>query len=533
MAANWLRGSGALLLLALAVMAVYADVYDNAFLLDDEFLILKNAFLRNWDSLGDIFTTSSTAGFGGTDNFYRPLQITLYLLVYQFAGASEPAFHFLNIMLHAANACLLLVLARGLGFNPVAAFLAALLWAVHPVHTEAVTYMSATADVLYAFFCLLGAAVLAHGPARRAMLPACVCFIAGLLAKETAIIFPLLAISVVSFRHEGAGRARALLATWPLWLIAAIYIALRFTLLDFDGMDFYKTPNHYSEDMAVRVWTFLATLPAYLQMLFWPAGLHMEREFPVFASAAAGPVLGGAAIMLLASALFVRGAFGKAGRGARSLGWGIFWAGAAYAPCTGILLPVNALVLEHWLYLPAAGLAIGAGEAVAVTLGRWRRAQSFAVIAALAVAATLGICTYRQNTVWRDAVTFYSHILRHESGVARVYNNLGMAYEERGDYARAVEQYRKAIALYDVYPQTHHNLALALLRGPGARAHLAEAIAELQRAIEMDPGFFHAYGALADAYAAMGDAEQAEFYRSRFKALMQEKRLQAYPRAQP
>src|SRR5580704_14195827 len=143
-------------ILVLAVLAAYGNVYDNAFLYDDESLILKNTFLQDWHSIGAIFSTSITAGANMPGGFYRPLQIFLYLLIYQFAGPSTFAFHALNISLHAANACLVYVLGRRLRFRKLAVFLGALLWAMHPVHTEIIAYISGAADPLYVFFCLLG-----------------------------------------------------------------------------------------------------------------------------------------------------------------------------------------------------------------------------------------------------------------------------------------------------------------------------------------------------------------------------------------
>src|SRR5271154_2856454 len=103
--------------LVLAVFAVYGNVYENAFLYDDESLILKNIFLRSWHSIGAIFSTSITAGANIPGGFYRPLQILLYLIIYQFAGLSTPAFHLLNIGLHAANVCLVYLLGRKLRFS--------------------------------------------------------------------------------------------------------------------------------------------------------------------------------------------------------------------------------------------------------------------------------------------------------------------------------------------------------------------------------------------------------------------------------
>src|SRR5690242_11580071 len=89
-----------LLTLLLAVLAAYANVYGNGFLLDDEFLLQKNRFVADAEYFWRIFASSSTMGAGGTDSFYRPMQTLAYFVVVQLFGLSIPALHFLNVSLH-------------------------------------------------------------------------------------------------------------------------------------------------------------------------------------------------------------------------------------------------------------------------------------------------------------------------------------------------------------------------------------------------------------------------------------------------
>ena len=145
------------LLLAAAVFLAYASVYDNAFLFDDDLIIVMNRFLPNWGSLPHLLTASTTDGARIAGGFYRPMQLLAYFIVYHlFGGLNTIGFHLLNVGLHAANACLMYALGRRLGFNAGACFFATLVWAMHPLHTEAITYMSGTADPLFVFFTMLG-----------------------------------------------------------------------------------------------------------------------------------------------------------------------------------------------------------------------------------------------------------------------------------------------------------------------------------------------------------------------------------------
>jgi hypothetical protein len=253
----------------LAIFAAYSNVYHNAFLYDDKTLITDNFFLTSWRSFDTLFVTSTLQGnnLRNIDSFYRPLQILLYLFICQTAGPSTVAFHLLNISLHALNACLLFTLGVKMGFQRSATMLAVLLWALHPVQTEAVTYMSGTADPLCGAFLLPGVLVLAAGFNPPRVMSACFFLALALLSKETAVVFPLLAMGLLFYSSEERWALSTYLKTWPFWLLTGLYYLGRTTVLNFSGM----FPNISVED---RIYTFLASLPVYLRFLVWPTDLH-------------------------------------------------------------------------------------------------------------------------------------------------------------------------------------------------------------------------------------------------------------------
>ena len=280
------------------VLITYANVFGNAWLFDDEFLVLKNTFLDSFANVGRILTSSSTAGAGFHDLFYRPTQGLAYLVVNQAFGRTPAAFHALNVGLHAVNAVLILHLGRRLRLGRVAAFAAALLWAVHPLHVEAVTYVSATADPLHALFVLVGLNVLVASRAARATWAAAACFVLGLLSKESAIVFPALFTAVIFARARDPFAWRAYRRTLPFWAIAALYVLLRRAVPLIDaGLNFYARPDAYADHALTRVWTALAALPAYAEILVWPHDLHMDRTFPTFTTPWSWAVMGGVGLV--------------------------------------------------------------------------------------------------------------------------------------------------------------------------------------------------------------------------------------------
>ncbi len=268
-------------LLAAAVLLAYANVYHNEFLFDDPVLITGNKFLTSWRYIGTLFTTHIDRGSSGGqyhDPFYRPLQMLLYLFVYQLAGPSTVAFHALNVALHALNACLLYALGVRLGFQRIAVLLGALLWALHPVHTEAVTYMSGTADPLCGTFLLAALLALAPGFSSRRVAVACCFSILALLSKENRCGF--------SAAGDGAGfLPRRKQVVDPRVFENLAVLAGGDSLPDgaVDNPEFHgRIQRVYQRRNTLHrppFYTSLATLPVYLRLLVWPAELHMERGF--------------------------------------------------------------------------------------------------------------------------------------------------------------------------------------------------------------------------------------------------------------
>ena len=194
-------------------------------------------------------------------------------------------------------------------------------------------------------------------------------FLLGLLSKETAVVFPGLIIACLYLTSPQRLNFKTYLRVWPLVLIVLAFMIWRLSSSAFDGPQtyarLYDMPGFgnlrlYSENPSWRLYTFFATLPGYAGLLLWPAGLHMERQFPVYAVPWTPMALGGVAIVAVAAAQII---WGKGKRGL-PLSWGLLWFGAAHFPDSGLLVPVNSLFLEHWMYLPTIGLFLGIAQSL-------------------------------------------------------------------------------------------------------------------------------------------------------------------------
>lgn len=523
-------------LLFLAVLCVYANSFFNGFVFDDDLLITGNTYLQDWFHIGDIWTGSTTGGVHIAGGFFRPLQIFLYLLAHQLGGGSTFPFHLLNFSLHAANACLMYLLGKRMGFAPAGVFIAALIWGVHPLHTEAITYMSATADPLFALFCLMGANILLPDFTLRKFLYVLPVFALGLVSKETMTMFPLLASVCMAtqwFRvrtdAERRFEGRRFWPLLPLWGIAIAFAVWRMHSPGFDGPQtyarLYELPSFanlkaYADHPWLRVCTFFATLPDYLTLLAWPTDLHMERSFPVFDSIWRLQPLLGLLFFIACGILVLAAASAAPASPLFPLAWGVLWFFTTHAPDTGLMVPMNSLFLEHWMYLPSVGLFLGIAECVArIEMPRARQMRIGLACAAGLFALAMAGKTVAQNQLWRDPVVFYNNIFAHGEKSARARNNLALYYSDKGEYQRAIEQFKQAIATSDSYAETHHNLALTYLRAGMGGGNIFKAIEELKRAVELDQNFYRSWQVLGELLAMTGEKQQAEICRARGKAL--------------
>lgn len=529
------------LVLVAAVFAAYANVYKNDFLFDDFHLIVNNQFLKSWSHLPDLLTLPNMAGGGRTDGFYRPVPALIHLFAYQGFGASVVAFHALNVLLHAANTCLVYLLGRRLNLKAGAALAGALLWGLHPLHTEAVTFMAAMPELLWSFFCLLGLVVMLPDFTVRRIWAAMLFFLLALGCKQAAMVFPAMATLSLFLVHQERHRLSTYIRLWPLWLMTGVYIAVltaHLNAVNFDMRDPWDSTDMtaYMDSMLVRLFTSLATLPVYFKLIVWPHGLHMERDFPVFETLRNAQVLAGVAIV---TAGLLPVLWGGTRRGL-ALTFGVLWFAVALSPNTGVLKPINALISEHWLYFPTIGLFLGVAATAAHLL---RDKKAFAAGLVLLAALPLAVKTHFQNRVWESSISFNENILANGGRPARAHNNLIEAYMAAGEFDKSLEHYRIAqdlprdndtnriaalhtfVALAHLHVRTDGTGSIqlpAVIEALPQSKHIPEAIEELERAVAVNPAYVWAPIFLSLIYDYLGDKEKAVLYNRKAEEILKQ-----------
>lgn len=453
---------------ALAV-ALYLNVLPNTFIFDDWQQIVDNPFLRRPDGLRKIFTTGVWEFLGpvGVSNFYRPLMHAAFYVAFRLFDLNPAGYHAVSILLHAALSLLVFAVIARISGSRLTGAAAGLLFAAHPVHTEAVAWISAYPELLCSLFSLLALwlylrAEEAVGTVRVLLhLAVGPILLLALLAKEIAVAVPLLLVGYELLVRRANGRA-ALRVVWPAYASAAagiaVYLAARVHALKALFPAETKTVPPWE-----HLWTAVAVFYRCLWVQVWPLRLHvfyyLDRNRSPMEPAVVAGLLSIVGTALLGWWLYRR-------RRPEVLAIPLYLLPLAPA----FLLPyaaINLPMAERYVYLPSAGFCwlLAAGlVALAQWIGEGRRGYWLVGGLFVIVLVAYSARAVARNRDWRDEIAFYRQTIADFPGFPRAYLNLGEALMRRNRLPEALDVTREAIRLSPNYPDPHMNLGLIYWR---------------------------------------------------------------------
>lgn len=477
---------------------IYANTLVNGLFFDDEHFIYNNQAVTTF-SLPDLFGHSLSTGAGQLSNYYRPLLFTGFAFEYALFKDAGFIYHLNSMLLHIGATIGIFLILQKLFQNRFISLLTALLFLIHPVQTEAVSYASGRGDPLSLFFSVI-AIYLSLRRSTRSYIFALFFFICALLSKELALITPGLLFLSHLFLEKTLSRKAFLKAfkkALPFFAISIGYFILRITVLNFSNtLNFHQTESIYTESLFVRLTTFFHLIPTYLSLLIFPKDLFMERDSLIAIQTTPTIASSLSFLSLLALAFF---AFLKRNQ-YPILAFGLAWIGISFIPTSGIL-PINGIFYEHFLYYPSIGFFVILSWLLWIILKKIPSlVQNLLLLLLFFLILILSVRTIARNSEWRNPIVFYEQTLSYAPS-ARAYNNLAMAYAESNQLEKAVEKYRAAIQLVDAYPETRYNLGNVYVKTNNVKA----AEHEYKEALRIDPAFYYAYIQLMGIYTARED----------------------------
>ena len=519
-----MRGVRLRLIVAASVFAfafaLYLPSIGAGFVWDDLALIRDNRFIHDGSQLranltGDFFRRS---GDPTSIGHWRPLVTATYMADWRIGRGSPAAFHAHNALLHALAAALVAVLALELGLPAAAAAAGGALFAAHPAHVEAVSWISGRPDLLCGLFVVVALGLDARrgergGTALRAASATATAL--ALLSKEMAVAVavaaPLRAVVVPGGVERDHSRARrAFDAAWPHVAVIAAYAVVRLGVLGI----LPRAPAAAGRGRLALFATWWSAFLEYVRVLVWPAHLSIVPRVGIAASLASPRVVLGAALALGAGALAWRLRVERP-----VAAWSLAAFLASLAPLTNFVVPVRAAAgvafpwAERFLFVPSIFAALLAASLLPrsfPTRPRWLGAGVALVLVALAARAAA------RERVWADQATLFAAAVVEAPGDGGAEATLGGALADTGDWAEAESHLRRAVALAPDNALARFNLGNVLRH----RDDLAAAGAEYEAALAAEPGLPQAWLNLGLVRVAQGRVEDAaEAFRSADRAL--------------
>ena len=496
--------------LVVATLAAYQNSLFGPFIFDDTMAITDNPTIRDLGRIGEVLSPPPAGSVGS-----RPL-INLSLAVnYAISGLNPWSYHVGNVAIHLLAGLALFGIVRRTLLIPHStswAFAAALLWTLHPLQTESVTFVIQRTECLMGLFYLLtlycfirytkGRSAFAkassfagasadrsadeEGGGRGWACLAVVCCLLGMASKEVMVSAPLIVLLydrtfvAGSFRLAWQRRRAVYLGLAATWIPLAYWVVA--TGANRGGAAGFGT--------SISWWIYGLTqcraILHYLRLFLWPHPLVIDYGDGVVGSVLAAMPQALAVLLLLVGTLVAL-------RRRPALGFLGAWFFLILAPSSSIVPLATQTMAEHRMYLPLAALVILFALGVAAWLGR----RGFPVL--LILAAVLGFLTASRNEDYRSAVSIWTDTLAHNPLSSRAHNNLAVALAEiPGGQAQAIAHYEAALRLRPDSIEAHNNLGKALARIHGRQS---EAIAQYEAALRLNPNYVEAHYDLAVSLA--------------------------------
>ncbi len=521
------RAGPALLLFAMTLLA-YAATRHAGFVWNDPDYVTR-ADLRSWSGLWRIWFE-----VGSTEQHY-PILHGAFWLEHRLWGDAAAGYHLVNVLLHAGSACLFAAILRRLAIP--GAWLAAFIFALHPVAVESVAWISEQKNTLSTFFYLAAALVyLRYDEDRRPAVyrVAMILFLLALLSKSLTATLPAALLVIVWWRRGSIGWRRDVVPLLPWFILGAacgLFSAwVEYAVVGAKGGDFDLT-------FGQRVLVAGRSIWFYLGKLLWPANLDfIYPRWIVSTSAVRQWLFPLAAVVMTVALWLIRG------RSRAPLAAWLLFVGSLF-PVMGFFSLYGSLysfVADHWQYQPC--LAIIALAAAAITRLRDSlpsAAAGPARAATVVMLGVLGVLTWCQTQMYHDAVTFYRTIVARNPDCWMAWNNLGNLYLEAGlspeataafvtaqhtsprfavapsefpaettahDLLEAgIAAYQAALRSNSKHAVAFNNLATACLRA----GRIAESLEYFQRALDLDPDYAEAHANFGLVLTQFGQPAEA------------------------
>ena len=499
--------------LLLVSLAVYLNTLSANFVYDDILQIVNNPWITDIRNIPTIFSESVWSFKRlSISNYYRPMMHIVYMLNYHLFGLKPWGFHLVNILFHCGASILVFLLIRRLLTAQGSAkssvylsppFIAAILFAVHPIHTEAVSWIAGLPDVAFTFFYLLSLYlyILFREGVKSGYLLSILSFSMATLFKEPAITLPIMLVAYDYLVKKSDGTIIAAIKRYiPYAVVSGVYLLVRyFALRSLVPSSSYSSLSTYQ--LIINVFPLFRE---YLTGLLWPFDLNFWHIFQPISSLFEAQGV----IAVVVTAIFLVVAM-AAYRKNRLLFFSLLFVVVPLAPVFYIKAINGKPFAERYLYLPSVGYVLLLAIFLSWGKEKLPRVAKSITIVFIVIVGLYAVGTITRNNVWKDDLNLWADTVMKSPDSAAVHNELGNVYVSRGLLDKAVAELQIALRLSPNTAPVHYSLANVY----ASQGQLDKAAAEYQSAIQLKPNFADAHNNLATMYVSQGlmDKAVAEF----------------------
>lgn len=475
------------LIVSLLAFISFINTLTHGFVFDDEIFILKSPFIQDWRNLFSIFSADYLKHPWDSLDVNRPLMVISLILDFSIWGFNPIGYHLTNLALHVASSIVLLYLLNFIFSDVKIPFIAAILFAIHPIHIQAVNAINFREDLLVTLFYLTSLGCFISGinsnNDRSSLVLSVLFYLLALLSKEMAITLPIICFLYMRVWKRTSS---------PKWVFMGYIIATAFYFLFYlYAQQFYGVAVSYNESLIERIYGAMVIFGRYIWLHLFPISLiadYDDRLFFTFDFANTLSVIFAATLMFWA---FYRLTFKPA-----SIFFWLGWFFITLSPVMNIV-PILNPIAERYLYLPSVGFLTTIAIGLGYLLDKKRRVFSLMVIVAL----LLLVLTINGNMVWKDEYSLWHDTLKKVPENANAHKQIGLLYLEKNRFEDAKKHFMYALKFAPNNPvfkgSVHGNLGAVYMKS----SQYIKAHEEFQAAVKLDPENYEAHTNLGVLYA--------------------------------
>lgn len=485
--------------------SLYANSLGNGFVFDDVQLVLQNSTIHSLNNLKLLIPTAKKLVS------YRPIRFLSYFIDYQIYGNNPAGFRFTNILLHGINIFLVFYIASLIGLGTEGAFVSAVLFAVHPLQTESVAYISGRRDILFSLFYLLATVFFLRNYRRFRLYHYFIITLfmfLSIFSKEMGASLPIMLLGIaiwLSAKKANFNQKFVIFKTIkqavkiaPGFFISIFALGSLFTIYKIWYWNPSGNASYWGGSMINNFLTVANIWVYYVGLIVLPIPLKGDYSFAAFhVVTSPSEILPWVSLVLIILALSLTLSIIKK---YPLVSFSIFWFAISLLPVSHII-PHHEIMAEHYLYLPLIGFTFLFG---ALWKKYSNRHRYFLFVIFFLLVTSFSIRTVLRNEDWQSSFTFWKSTCRFEPLSSRASLNIGLLYDKYGNEKKFLEYTRRSLQIKPS-EKAWYNLAIYYQD----KKQYQKAILDYKKSYNLNNLFYQAYFNLGFLYKKLDEKELA------------------------